>query len=306
MDMKDVTALAGKQRVFRARQKICTAGFISHITQRAAGGEPLFLEDSDYLLMLGLLKETAEKFDLSFYALCLMQNHVHLLLKPSKDNLSEAMHSIFFRYAKRFNQRYERRGHKFGGPYRQAVCLDNSYLLAASVYIHLNPVRAGLVNKAIDFRWSSCGLYCNLNAPASFVDPALVLGLLDQDQEQARKHYATIVHEAGKEHLDNALEQEGAIEKFLLRLSSLFPKIFKKLTDKKQTAKDGGKQILELPELDELLQSVLSSRSRSPETLKARRYLVEQLLARGYKKAEIARKLNVSRKTIFNILNKHD
>jgi len=306
MDMKDVTALAGKQRVFRARQKICDAGYVSHITQRAAGGEPLFLEDNDYLLMLGLLKDTAEKFDLSFYALSLMQNHVHLLLKPSKDNLSEAMHSIFFRYARRFNQRYERRGHKFGGPYRQAVCLDNSYLLAASVYIHLNPVRAGLVKLAKDYRWSSYGLFCNLNAPASFVDPGLVLDLLDQDHEQAKKHYATIVHESGKEHLDNALEQEGAIEKFLLRLSSLFPKIFKKLASKKQAIKEGGKQILELPELDELLQAVLSGRPRSLETLKARKYLVEQLVARGYKKAEIATRLNVTRKTVYNILHKRD
>ena len=51
MDMKDVTALAGKQRVFRARQKICDAGYVSHITQRAAGMEPLFVEDSDYLLI---------------------------------------------------------------------------------------------------------------------------------------------------------------------------------------------------------------------------------------------------------------
>jgi len=114
MDMKDFTALAGKQRVFRARQKVCLAGFVSHITQRAAGGEPLFLEDSDYLLMLSLLKDAEEKFDLSFYALCFMKKHVHLLLKPSKDNLSEGMHSIFFRYARSFNQRYERKGHKFG------------------------------------------------------------------------------------------------------------------------------------------------------------------------------------------------
>jgi len=92
----------------------------------------------------------------------------------------------------------------------------------------------------------------------------------------------------------------------LFRLRTLKPEEPKKLADRKQSEKDGGKQILELPELDELLRTVLSGRTRSPETLKARRYLVEQLLARGYKKAEIATRLNVTRKTVYNILNKRD
>ena len=123
MDMQDLTALAGKQRVFRSREKIQAAGYVSHITQRAAGREPLFLENNDYLDMLALLKEAAHNFDLCFYAFCLMPNHVHLLLEPRHANLSKAMHAIFSRYAKRFNSKYQRRGHIFGGPYRQAICL---------------------------------------------------------------------------------------------------------------------------------------------------------------------------------------
>ena len=303
MDLQEVTALAGKQRVFRARQKICSAGYISHITQRAAGREPLFLEDNDYLLMLGLLKDVAENFDVSFYALCFMQNHTHLLLKPSKDNLSQAMHSVFFRYAKRFNRKYERRGHIFGGPYRQAVCLDNSYLLAASVYIHLNPVRAGMVEYANDYKWSSCSLYCNTNSPSSFVEPGPVLELLDRDQAQAKNYYATIVREAKDEPPDNVLEQEGAIEKFLSNLARMFPSLLKRVGRQNQEAKETSKQIMDLPDLQRLMQTVLTGKPRSPETLKARRYLVEQLVARGFNKTEIARQLKVTRKTVYNILN---
>ncbi len=303
MDLQEVTALSGKQRVFRARQKICSAGYISHITQRAAGREPLFLEAKDYLLMLGLLKDVAEKFHVSFYALCFMQNHTHLLLKPSKDNLSQAMHSVFFRYAKRFNRKYERRGHIFGGPYRQAVCLDNSYLLAASVYIHLNPVRAGMVKHANDYKWSSCSLYCNSNSPSSFVDPGPVLELLDRDQAQAKNYYATIVREAKNEPPDNVLEQEGAIEKFLSNLARMFPSLLKRVGRQNQDEKETSKQIMEFPDLQRLMQTVLAGKPRSPETLKARRYLVEQLMARGFNKTEIARQLKVTRKTVYNILN---
>jgi len=306
MEFQDVIALAGKQRVFRAREKIQSAGYVSHITQRAAGREPLFLEDNDYLLMLGLLKDTAENSDLRFYALALLQNHVHLLLKPRRNNLSEAMHSVFSRYAKKFNRKYERRGHIFGGPYRQAVCLDDSYFLAASVYIHLNPVRAGLVKQAIDYRWSSCSLYCSLNAPSSFVDPGPVLALLEKDEAQAKKYYSTIVHEARNEPPDNALEQEGAIEKFLFTLIQMFPRLLNRIGRQKQNAKEPARHIPDLSELEELVQVVLSGKPRSPETIKARKYLVQQLLARGYKKTEIASRLNLTRKTIYNILHKHD
>ena len=74
-----------------------------------------------------------------------MPNHVHFLLRQNEANLHEAMRDLFSRYARRHNKKYERKGHLFGGRYRQAVCLDESYFLAVSLYIHLNPVRAGLV-----------------------------------------------------------------------------------------------------------------------------------------------------------------
>ena len=90
--------------------------------------------------MLGLLKEISGKHALTVLSFCLMPNHVHLLLKTGEKNLDQAMRDLFSRYATWFNRKYERKGHLFGGPYRQAVCLDDAYLLAVSIYIHLNPV----------------------------------------------------------------------------------------------------------------------------------------------------------------------
>lgn len=293
----------GTQRVFRARQKLNQPGYISHITQRAAGREPLFLEDEDYLVMLGLIKDASQRFELNCYALCLMQNHVHLLLEPGKANLSQAMHSIFSRYGMRFNRKYARRGHIFGGPYRQAVCLDSTYFLTASVYIHLNPVRAGLVEKATDYRWSSCSLYCAESSTTSFVDPAPVLSLIDADQELAKKYYAAIVHKGKDAQPEDVLEQETAIEQFVLRLAELFPWLYKKKGKKEHSEKRAENEVLDLSQLEELFKEVQTKKSRSPESLKARKYLVDQLLSRGYKKTEIAEKLGVSRKTVYNILD---
>ena len=243
-----------EQRVFRARYKINTPGLVSHITQRAAGKEPLFLDDRDYLTMLGLLKESKEKFSLEYYALCLMPNHVHLLLKPEEKNLAVAMRSVFSRYAAKFNRRYERRGHLFGGRYRQSICLDPTYLLTASVYIHLNPVRGGLAEDAEEYRWSSSALYTRENPGDSFIDPRPVLKLLDEDLTRARQEYRQLLKRARGEEPENALEQEGAIERFCLRLAEIFPSLYKKLAGKSGNNLDQQSSLLELTKLERRLQ----------------------------------------------------
>src|SRR3989338_5023125 len=134
------------RRFFRARNKLSYPGAVYHVTQRATGREYLFLEEADYLYMLHLIKEKSQKFEIDIFAFALMPNHIHLLFKLNKDNLSNAMKNIFEMYANYFNTKYERKGRLFAGSYRGALCLDDSYLLAASVYIHLNPCRAGIAS----------------------------------------------------------------------------------------------------------------------------------------------------------------
>ncbi len=292
-----------EQRVFRARYKIDTPGLVSHITQRAAGKEPLFLDERDYLTMLGLLKESREKFSLEYYALCLMPNHVHLLLKPEKKNLAVAMRSVFSRYAAKFNRRYERRGHLFGGRYRQSICLDRTYLLTASVYIHLNPVRGGLAEEAGEYRWSSSALYTRDISGDSFIDPWPVLQLVDEDPARARQEYRQLLNSSRGEEPENALEQEGAIERFCVRLAEIFPGLFKKLGRKSGEDQGQPPSLLELTELEQRLKELGSGRARSQESKKAKKYIVEQLLARGYKKTEIAKRLGMSRAAVYKILD---
>jgi len=138
LDPIDLVAEHKLNRFFRARKKLTQSNVISHITQRAAGKDPCFVEDDDFLCMLGFLKESAQKHDYEIFSFCLMGNHAHLLLRPNQGNLQSAMRDLFSRYAMRFNRKYKRRGHLFGGPYQQAVCLNEAYLIAASIYIHLN------------------------------------------------------------------------------------------------------------------------------------------------------------------------
>jgi len=304
MDPLELIRQGKIKRYFRATRKLNIPNMVSHITQRAAGKEPLFLENGDYLFMLGLLKEIANNYTLRIYAFCLMQNHIHILLSPEEENLYDAMRDLFSRYAMKFNRKYERKGHLFGGPYRQAVCLDDSYLLAASLYIHMNPVRAGLVLEPQGYRWSSCRLYYEGNAPKSFVDPDFILRLLSENEIEKTEKYRLMLKQGSDLKTAHVLEQEDAIERFQSKLASMFPSIFKTVDKKGRLARFLGIDMLAMEELEQQIEIVgKEHNSSSPESKKAKKYLIEQLISRGYKRSEIAERLGVSRKTVYNILN---
>lgn len=303
MDSIELIRKGKIKRYFRATRKFNAPNLVSHITQRAAGKEPLFLEDSDYLFMLSLLKEISRQFSIIMYAFCLMPNHLHLLLRPQEDNLYDAMRDLFSKYAMRFNRKYERKGHLFGGPYRQAVCLDDGYLLAASVYIHLNPVKAGMTKSAQNYRWSSCSLYYNDDAPAAFVVPDFVLSLLGRSDLESKRKYRHLLDGGRELEMDYALEQREAIGTFQSKLAKLFPSLFRKVDKKKHIAIASGIDLLEMDELENQIEAIKKDKFHfKPESRRAKKYLIEQLIARGYKRVEIAERLNLSRKTVYNIL----
>jgi putative transposase len=303
MDPIDLVRQEKIKRYFRATRKLNTPNLISHITQRAAGKEPLFLEDSDYLFMLWLMKETSQNYSLTMYAFCLMPNHIHILLSPSRKNLSDAMRDLFARYAMQFNRKYERKGHLFGGPYRQAVCIDDSYLLAASLYIHLNPVKAGLARNPEDYRWSSIRLYYDNDTPKSFINSHFILGLLSDDQLRRNEQYQLLLKKGSELNARLVLEQKDAIERFRLKLASIFPSAFKHADKKRKVARYLSPNLISLEELERHIEAVKNMRfPNRPESRKAKKYLVEQLIARGYKRSEVAELLGVSRKTVYNII----
>jgi putative transposase len=253
--------------------------------------------------MLWLLKEVARKYSLTLYAFCLMPNHVHLLLSPREENLYDAMQNLFSRYAMMFNRKYERKGHLFGGPYRQAVCLDDLYLLTASLYIHLNPVKARLMDDPLDFRWSSCGLYTADDAPQSFVTPGFVLNLLSGDKSEKKERYRHLLQHGGQLDIEEIMEEKDAIERFRRALSSKVPSLLKWIAKKRQTATSSSADLLDMDELERQIQEMKTRHfPNKPESHKAKRFVIEQLIARGYNRGEIADRLEMSRKSVYNIL----
>lgn len=303
MDILDLIKEGKIKRFFQVRNKLSFKGAVYHITQRAPGREPLFTEETDYLHMLKLIKEKSAKFSLDLFSFALMPNHLHLLLRLNEANLSEAMKNLFETYADYFNRKYARKGPVFCKPYRAAMCIDDSYLLAASIYIHLNPVKAGLIDNPFEYRWSSSALYrVSEEEKKTFVKYQFILKILDDDTIKAKKLYWELIKSMSTARVKNVLEDPKGLDIFREKLI----RYLKKILMGKMGERD--KKNLNIVLDDEILEKKIDELAkkrclRKPQEIQARKFLIEQLKSRDYKITEIAQMLKISRGSIYNALH---
>jgi putative transposase len=133
-----------------------------HVTQRGNRREEVFFTDGDRLAYLAWLKDYAEKYEVEILAYCLMTNHVHLIAAPaSEDGLERMLKPLHMRYAQQINRALHWKGHVWQGRFFSSA-LDEDYLWAAVRYVERNPVRARMVRKAENYRWSSAAAHGGL------------------------------------------------------------------------------------------------------------------------------------------------
>jgi len=131
-------------------------GIPAHIIQRGNNRQAIFFAEDDYLAYLRWLKEGAKQHGCRLHAYVLMTNHVHLLMTPhEKGSISRAIQYVGRRYVTYVNARYGRSGTLWEGRHKGCLVADDQYLLTCMRYIELNPVRAGMVTRPVDYRWSS-------------------------------------------------------------------------------------------------------------------------------------------------------
>ncbi len=130
-------------------------GALYHVTSRGDRQESTYEDDSDRDRFLSLLDDVSSRFNWLCPAYCLMDNHYHLLIETPEANLSKGMRQLNGVYTQRFNRAHSRSGHVFQGRYKAILVEKDSYLLELARYVVLNPVRAGMVRAAKDWRWSS-------------------------------------------------------------------------------------------------------------------------------------------------------
>ncbi|MGH8400106.1 MAG: transposase [Gammaproteobacteria bacterium] len=136
--------------------RLAAPGQPHHIIQRGNNRQAIFADTQDYAVYLEWLREAAKRFRLYIHSYVLMTNHVHLLATPSTaESMGHTLQSLGRRYVQYFNYTYGRTGTLWEGRYRATAIAAEDYLLLCSRYIELNPVRAGMVNSAAHYRWSS-------------------------------------------------------------------------------------------------------------------------------------------------------
>ena len=145
-------------------------GAMYHVMTRGDHQEVIFSDDDDRNLFLATLAEGCEKSGFQIHSFCLMSNHLHLVVETPQANLVAGMKWLLGVYTSRFNRRHKVFGHLFSGRYK-ALVVDgsgNGYLKSVCDYVHLNPVRAGLLRPEQPlqaYRWSSYPLYLRESLP---------------------------------------------------------------------------------------------------------------------------------------------
>ncbi|WCM27830.1 transposase [Sphingomonas sp. QA11] len=150
-------------------------GLPHHVTQRGNRRERVFFEESDYALYLDLLAEAAPRSQVAIWGYCLMPNHVHIIAVPADgDGLRRTFRSVHRHYTGYINARMRVTGHLWQGRF-SSVAMDEAHLVGALRYVALNPVRARLVERPEDWRWSSAAAHI-AGEGDRFVDMAPGLG----------------------------------------------------------------------------------------------------------------------------------
>jgi putative transposase len=135
--------------------RLVVPGYPHHVTQRGIRRQQTFFDDADYRMYIMLIKELKVQADVDVWAYCLMPNHVHLVVVPNKtQSLAKLFGQAHHRYARHVNAIHDWRGHLWQERF-YSVVMDETHALAAMKYVELNPVRAGLCQRADDWPWSS-------------------------------------------------------------------------------------------------------------------------------------------------------
>jgi putative transposase len=176
-------------------------GAFYHVTSRGNEQKDVFKSQRDRHKFLEYLESATTRYGAILHAYCLMSNHYHLLLETPGGNLSQIMRHINGAYTTYFNVKRKRAGHLFQGRYKAILVEADEYLVELSRYIHLNPVRVGIVERPEQYQWSSYQSYAGHSKPQAWLRTGFILGCFAKRTEDAHKKYRTFVEDRlGKEY----------------------------------------------------------------------------------------------------------
>ena len=269
-------------------------GAVYHITSRGNEKKPVFKDDEDRETFLRILTQVNKRYHWLCHAYCLMDNHYHLLVETPDGSLSLGMRQLNGVYTQAFNKRRNRTGHLFQGRYKAILIQKDSHLLEVCRYVVLNPIRAGMVEKPEDWKWSSYRATAGKGQPHPCLTIDWVLGQFSRTRAKAEKEYRQFVKWGiGKETIWNEVKGQSILgeDDFVDSLSDHL----KRHKDVPEIPK--SQRFADRPELDKLFTASILRDKR-----KRNRRITEAVEKHGYTQRSIADHLGVHFTYVSRIL----
>src|SRR4030067_73270 len=172
-------------------------GTLHHVIGRGIEGSKGFRDRGDREDFLDRLAKLCEAKALGVYAWALLDTHFHLLVRSGNQSLSQSMRQLLTGYVVNFNRRHKRYGHLFQNRYKSILCEEDPYLLELTRYIHLNPIRAGIVKTMRElavYTWAGHGVILG-RLKREWQEVDMVLGYVGEKRKEAIRRYERYVAE---------------------------------------------------------------------------------------------------------------
>ena len=229
-----------------------------HVTTRGNERREVFKSQRDRERFLSYLESAVMRYGAVIHTYCLMSNHYHLLLETPSGNLSQIMQHINGAYTNYFNTKRKRSGHLFQGRFKAILVEADEYATELSRYIHLNPVRAGMVKRPEEFLWSSYRDYVGEKVAPEWLNTGFVLGYFGKKTSDAGRNYRKFVEDLLEKDYDSPLN--AAVAATMLGCAEFVQEITEKHIDGKQMDRDlpALRTLSTRPPLDKIIQVVKS------------------------------------------------
>jgi len=270
------------------------AGAVYHITSRGNEKKAVFKDDQDRINFLNTLQHVNKRYNWLCHAYCMMDNHYHLLIETPDGNLSLGMRQLNGVYTQLFNKLHQRTGHLFQGRYKSILIQKDSHLLEVCRYVVLNPVRARMVERPEDWKWSSYRATAGRESAPPCLTADWILGQFSRTRGKAGKKYRQFVEWGiGKETIWREVKGQSILgeDDFVEGLISHI----KKHQDIPEIPK--SHRYVNRPSLDKIFPKnvILDKRKRDKK-------IIDAVQKYGYTQQQIAAHLNMHYSTISNLV----
>jgi putative transposase len=182
----------------QARQR--SESGIYHIIIRGINKQVIFEDDEDREKFIGYLQYYKEIASYILYGYCLMDNHIHLLIKEGKESIGHTMKRVGVSYVAWYNRKYDRVGHLFQDRFKSEVVETDEYLLTVLRYIHQNPIKAGKEKSVVNYKWSS---YAEYIGQSKFIETGFMLDIFAEERKKSIARFKKYMNEQAD---DNCIE----------------------------------------------------------------------------------------------------